>query len=270
LTTAAADIEQTLNVPPASEATPEQEQQLLEHMAEQLETAPPQDILKWAVQRYQPSISLACSFGMQSVAIIDMLSRADLLHQVEVFYLDTGVLFEETHQTREKMEQRYGFNAVRVAPELTWEQQQEKYGGHLYERGPEGIRQCCHIRKVEPMKRYLMNKHAWITGMRRHHAKTRTELPVVMWDSANEMAKINPFAALDEDTLWGYIKAHEVPYNPLYDQGYASIGCNTPVCTQPVAEGEDARAGRWAGTGKVECGIHVDGKVIKSLDSAAL
>jgi phosphoadenosine phosphosulfate reductase len=153
---------------------------------------------------------------------------------------------------------------------LSWQQQQAKFGGHLYERGAEGVKMCCHIRKVEPMKRYLMDKHAWITGMRRHHAKTRAELPVVMWDEANEMAKINPFAALDEATIWGYIKANDVPYNPLYDQGYASIGCNTPVCTKPVPAGEDPRSGRWAGLGKVECGIHVDGKVIKSLDSSSL
>ena len=241
----------------------------IERAAERLETAPPQEILRWAVEQFRPKLALACSFGMQSVAIIHMLAEAELLDGVEVFYLDTGVLFNETHQTRLKIQQRYGFDAVRVAPRLTWEQQQAKYGGHLYERGPEGINQCCFLRKVEPMRRHLADKAAWITGMRRSHAKTRADVPVVMWDAANGLVKVNPVAALDSDTLWGYIKANDVPYNSLYDQGYKSIGCATPVCTRPVAEGEDERAGRWGGV-KTECGIHVDGNVVQSLDSSTL
>jgi phosphoadenosine phosphosulfate reductase len=242
--------------------------------AERLETAPPQAILRWAVQRYRPRISLACSFGMQSVAMIGMLHELGLLQDVEVFYLDTGVLFNETHQTRLRIQNRYGFDAVRVAPELTWAQQQAKHGGHLYEQGPEGINQCCHIRKVEPMKRYLAQSgaRAWITGMRRSHNATRQAVPVVMWDQANEMLKVNPVAAMDDAALWGYIQANEVPYNPLYDQGYASIGCDTPICTaRPGADGgHSGRGGRWAGTAKTECGIHVDGKIVKSMDSSSL
>jgi len=247
----------------------QQERRVAEEAAERLESAAPQDVLRWAVERYRPRISLACSFGMQSVVLIDMLHKADLLDDVEVFYLDTGVLFNETHQTRLRVQDRYGFEAVRVAPELTWKQQQEKFGGHLYERGAEGINQCCYIRKVEPMRRYLADRDAWITGMRRTHSKTRAEVPIVMWDEANELVKVNPVAAFDSETLWGYIRANDVPYNPLYDQGYKSIGCNTPVCTRPVRDGEDERAGRWGGM-KTECGIHVDGKVVKSLDSSNL
>jgi len=244
----------------------------LAEAAERLETAPPHEILRWAVERYRPHISLACSFGMQSVAIIHMLHEAGLLDDVEVFYLDTGVLFNETHQTRLRIQNRYGFDAVRVAPELSWEQQQEKYGGHLYERGAEGINQCCYIRKVEPMKRYFAESgvRAWITGMRRNHNATRQSVPVVMWDQANDMAKINPVAAMDDATLWGYIKTNNVPYNPLYDQGYSSIGCNTPVCTARPSSDGDGRSGRWAGTDKTECGIHVDGKIVTSMDSSQL
>lgn len=241
-------------------------EQLAAH-TEALENEPPQHILNWAVQQYAGRISLACSFGMQSVAIIDMLAQADLLKNVEVFYLDTGVLFQETHLTRLRIENRYGFTAVRVTPKLSWQQQQEQYGGHLYERASDGINQCCYIRKVEPMRRYLADRDAWITGMRRSHSKTRAAIPVVMWDAANNLAKVNPVAALSEDDLWGYIKANKVPYNPLYDQGYSSIGCNTPICTQPARKGRD---GRWAGTGKTECGIHIDGNVVGSIDSSKL
>jgi phosphoadenosine phosphosulfate reductase len=106
--------------------------------------------------------------------------------------------------------------------------------------------------------------------MRRSHSKTRAQVPVVMWDNLHGLVKVNPVAAIDDAALWGYIKANEVPYNALYDQGYPSIGCNTPVCTRPVAEGDDPRSGRWAGLGKTECGIHLDGQQIKSLDGSQL
>lgn len=259
-----------MTIAQAVETDRDEEIRKLQQVAERLETAPPQETLRWAVERYRPGIALACSFGMQSVVIIDMLARMNLLHDVEVFYLDTGVLFNETHETRLRIQNRYDFQAARVAPELTWEQQQEKFGGHLYERGAEGINECCRIRKVEPLRRHLADKGAWITGMRRSHSKTRAQVPVVLWDVVNDAAKINPLATMDEGTLWGYIKANRVPYNPLYDQGYASIGCNTPVCTRPADESGDGRSGRWAGMGKTECGIHVDGNAVKSMDSSQL
>ena len=248
------------------------EADVLEQAAGQLETAAPQQILRWAVERYSGRLALACSFGMQSVVIVDMLAQLKLLDQVEVFYLDTGVLFPQTHQTRLKLQERYGFEAIRVAPKLSWEAQHKEYEGHLYERGGEGVTSCCFIRKVQPMRDYFKQRQfaAWITGMRRHHSSTRKALPVTMWDRVNSLAKINPVATLDNPTLWGYIEANKVPYNPLYDQGYASIGCNTPVCTQPVADGQDGRSGRWVGTGKTECGIHMDGAVIKSMDGSQL
>ncbi|QNN24398.1 phosphoadenylyl-sulfate reductase [Planctomycetales bacterium ZRK34] len=249
------------------------QQQVIDELAEaaeRLESAPPQEILRWAVERHRGRIALACSFGMQSVVVIDMLAQMDLLRDVEVFYLDTGVLFPETHQTRLKIQAKYKFRAKRVAAELNWEDQQKKFGGHLYDRGVEGVRQCCYIRKVEPTSKYLADKAAWITGMRRTHSKTRAQVPIVMWDNLHSLEKVNPVAAIDDNTLWGYIKANDVPYNALYDQGYPSIGCNTPVCTRPVKEGEDPRSGRWAGLGKTECGIHLDGQQIKSLDGSQL
>jgi phosphoadenosine phosphosulfate reductase len=241
----------------------------LEDAAEKLEKAPPQDILAWAIDRFNPGVSLACSFGLQSVACIDMLAKSDLLRAVEVFYLDTGVLFPQTHQTRLRIQAKYHFRAIRVAAELSWEEQEAKFGGLLYERGKEGINQCCEIRKNEPSRKYLATRTAWITGVRRSHTKTRADVPVVHWDYKHNLVKINPVAAFDDATMWAYIKANDVPYNPLYDQGYPSIGCNTPVCTRPVKPGEDPRSGRWGGM-KAECGIHMDGRVIKSLDASQL
>ncbi len=238
--------------------------------AEQFDLAAPQDILRWAVEYYPTNLSLACSFGMQSVAIIDMLASMDILKSLEVYYLDTGVLFAETHQTRLRIQERYGFRAKRVAADLSWDEQKHKYGGLLYERGIEGVNECCHIRKVEPQRRYLVGKSGWITGMRRRQSANRANLPVAQWDEVNSLAKFNPFATLDDATIWGYIKANNVPFNPLYDQGYPSVGCNTPVCTRPVADGEDPRSGRWAGLSKTECGIHLDGNTIRSLDSSQL
>jgi phosphoadenosine phosphosulfate reductase len=244
--------------------------QQAEQDARRLDNAPPQQTLEWAVRAYRPSLALACSFGMQSVVMIDMLDKLGLLDDVQVFYLDTGVLFDETHLTRIRVQERYGFGAVRVEPQLTWTGQQIKYGGDLYQRGAEGINECCRIRKVEPLRRHLADKAAWITGMRRSHSDTRQKLPVVLWDQVNNLVKINPLAGFDTQTLWGYIKANDVPYNPLYDQGYKSIGCNTPICTRPVAPHEDERAGRWVGLAKTECGIHVDGQTVTSLDSSKL
>ena len=257
-------------MPTVHPTTREEERiQELAEAAERLEGQAPQEILRWAVEHYRPNLVMACSFGMQSVVMIDMLHRMDLLGDVEVFYLDTGVLFPETHQTRLRIQERYGFRAVRIATDLSWEEQQEKYGGHLYERGPEGINECCRIRKVEPQRRYLADKAAWISGMRRSHSKTRAAIPVVLWDETNRAVKVNPVATLSDEMIWGYIKAYDVPYNPLYDQGYPSIGCNTPICTQRVKPGDDPRSGRWGGA-KVECGIHLDGNAIKSLDSSKL
>src|SRR5688572_8037297 len=120
----------------------------LDRRGRELESAPPQEVLRWAVERFRPGgVSLACSFGMQSVVCVDMLHQMGLLNDVEVFYLDTGVLFPETHQTRLRIQDKYGFFAVRVATDLSWEDQQVKHGGHLYEQGRAGVDQCCHIRK---------------------------------------------------------------------------------------------------------------------------
>lgn len=255
-----------------SSSTPdaEREAENLAQVAARLEKSHPSEILADALGRYPEGLVVACSFGMQSSVIVDLLHKLDALQQVEVFYLDTGVLFPQTHQTRLRIQERYGFRAVRVASPMSWAQQQVEFKGHLYERGLEGVNECCRIRKVEPQRKYLADKAAWVAGLRRSHSKARADIPVVLWDAVNGLAKYNPLALWDDQKVWDYIRENDVPYNPLYDQGYPSIGCQTPVCTQKVAEGADARSGRWVGVEKTECGINLDGNAIRSLGSSEL
>ena len=215
----------------------------------EMEGKEPQDILRWAVQEFQPGLTLACSFGGPTgMVLLDMIMQID--PSVEVFYLDTDFLFPETYQLRDACEQKYGFKPVGYKSLLTPEAQAEKHGPALWSRDPD---LCCEIRKVEPNYRALEGKTAWIAGMRRDQGKTRREIGVVEWDAKFDLVKLNPLATWDERRVWTYIMANDVPYNVLHDRSYPSIGCT--YCTKPVAAGEDPRSGRWAGFDKEECGI---------------
>jgi phosphoadenosine phosphosulfate reductase len=215
----------------------------------EMEGKEPQEILRWAVQEFQPGLTLACSFGGPTgMVLLDMIMPID--PTVEVFYLDTDFLFPETYQLRDACEQKYGFKPIGYKSLLTPEQQAEKHGPALWSRNPD---LCCELRKVEPNQRALEGKTAWISGMRRDQAKTRREIGVVEWDAKFGLVKLNPLAAWDERRVWTYIMANDVPYNVLHDRSYPSIGCT--YCTKPVAAGEDPRSGRWAGFDKEECGI---------------
>ncbi len=210
----------------------------------------PADILCWALNAFgQGEIALACSFGAEDVALVDMI--AQIRPGTHVFYLDTDVLFPETYQTRDRIAARYDVHIVRVSPLLTLEQQATRHGDALWSQDPD---QCCSLRKVEPLRRVLGNYRAWITGIRREQAPTRANAPVVSWDEKFALVKINPLAAWTTRDVWQYIHTRDVPYNPLHDQNYPSIGCRH--CTRPVAAGEDPRAGRWSQFGKTECGLH--------------
>jgi phosphoadenosine phosphosulfate reductase len=222
------------------------------YWAEHLEASRPQAILEWAVDVFGPDVSLASSFGAEDMCLIDMLCR--VTRSPRVFYLDTGVLFPETYQLIETVQSRYGFQAERVTPLLTLEQQAEHYGDALWGRQPDT---CCGIRKVEPLTRYLTGVAAWITGIRRDQTPFRANAKVVEADGKFGVVKVNPLVRWTSDQVWQYLRDHDVPYNPLHDQGYPSIGC--VPCTRAVKPGEDPRAGRWAGTGKTECGLHVEG-----------
>lgn len=216
-----------------------------------LEGKTPQEILQWAVETYQPGLTLACSFGGPSgMVLLDMVMRID--RSVEVFYLDTDFLFPETYRLRDIVAEKYGFQPIGYMSLLTPREQAQKYGEALWTRDPDA---CCAIRKVEPNRRALAGKRAWISGIRRDQSKTRADTPIVEWDGKFGLVKVNPLASWTESQVWSYILDNGVPYNELHDRNYPSIGCTH--CTKPVNPGDDPRSGRWQGFDKVECGLHV-------------
>lgn len=222
----------------------------LEHAAHELAGRSPQQILAWALQTYRPRITLACSFGgISGMALLDMVMCLD--SSTPVFYLDTGLLFPETYELIRTASERYGIIPRAVRPELTVAQQAAIHGEALWARDPD---RCCALRKVAPQREALAGFDAWITGLRRDQGATRRATPVVQWDHKFGLVKVNPLAAWSERDVWTYVVAHDVPYNPLHDQDYPSIGCTH--CTRPVAAHEDPRAGRWSGFAKTECGLH--------------
>ncbi len=216
-----------------------------------LEGGTPQEILRWAAERYQPDLSLACSFGGPSgMVLLDMMMRID--RSVAVFYLDTDFLFPETYRLRDLAAAKYNFAPAGYMSLLTPSEQAAKYGDALWARDPDA---CCAIRKVEPNRRALAGKRAWISGIRRDQAKTRSDIPLVEWDAKFDLVKVNALAAWSESQVWAYILDNGVPYNELHDRSYPSIGCTH--CTKPVQAGADPRSGRWQGFEKTECGLHL-------------
>lgn len=221
---------------------------------DRFEGRPPQEVLAWALARYAPDIALACSFGAEDVALCDMVAR--IKPDARVFYLDTELLFPETYQVRDRIASRYPrLQIVGYRPHLSVEGQAIIHGAALWQRDPD---RCCQMRKVEPLQHALAGLRAWITGIRRDQAPTRRNARVVENDERFGLVKVNPLVAWSSDQVWEYIRRHDVPYNPLHDQGYPSIGCYP--CTRAVKPGEDPRAGRWSGFAKTECGLHAPSK----------
>ncbi|HBZ83833.1 MULTISPECIES: phosphoadenylyl-sulfate reductase [Brevibacillus] len=221
----------------------------LQVWAYRMEAKLPQDVLVLAVENFAGNLVLASSFGAEDVVLIDMLHK--LAPTIPVFYLDTNKHFAETYETRDKLQERYQTKFIQVLPQMTLAEQEEKHGAKLWETDPN---LCCQIRKVEPLQRVLSGYDAWITGIRRDQAPTRAHAKKVEWDDKFNLVKFNPLADWTMDQVWEYIHANQVPYNPLHDRHYPSIGCS--VCTRPVLPGQDPRAGRWAGFDKTECGLH--------------
>ncbi len=215
------------------------------------ETKQPQDVLAAAIERYG-KIVLACSFGAEDVVLVDMVHRID--PSVPLFYLDTDFLFPETYATRDRVIERYGLKetqVIHVKSLMTPQKQAEFYGDALWASNPD---QCCQLRKVEPLTRVLQGYEAWITGIRRDQAPSRANAGLIEWDEKFRLVKVNPLARWTWAEVWAYLKVYEVPYNPLHDQNYPSIGCTH--CTAPVAPGDDPRTGRWKNFAKTECGLH--------------
>jgi len=205
-------------------------------------------VLRWAGETFGDDFAVTSS--MADGLLSHLASRA--VPGVNVVFLDTGYHFAETIGTRDWVSGVMPITLVNVQPAQTVAEQDAEYGGKLHDRDPD---LCCSLRKVQPLAKALAGYTAWGSGVRRDESPTRAGTPVVDWDAKRGMVKVNPLAAWTQDDVDAYITEHRVPVNPLQEIGYASIGC--APCTRPVAPGEDPRAGRWAGRGKTECGLHV-------------
>jgi len=224
--------------------------EMLKRHREEFESASPEEIIRWAVETYWPKLTMGTAFGPEGCLILSMLAKIE--PRVYVFNLDTGYQFEETLQTRERITQRYGIEVDLQRPELTVEQFEAVHGGPLCHRDPN---RCCYERKIKVLRRVAAGFDAWISGIRRDQSPHRAGAPIVGWDKKFGLVKINPLANWSKKDVWSRIVKENVPYNPLHDQGYPSVGCRP--CTRPVDLDEDERAGRWTGSAKTECGLHI-------------
>jgi phosphoadenosine phosphosulfate reductase len=223
---------------------------------ERLEGAPPSEILRWSVETFFPRLTMATAFGPEGCVILHML--AEIEPRVRVFNLDTGYQFAETLTLRDRIAERYGIEVEMIRPETTVAEYEGQHGGPLYVANAD---QCCHDRKLVPLRRAVAGYEAWLSAIRSDQSAHRAKASVVGWDHKFGLVKVNPLLRWTKRDVWAFVVANKVPYNPLHDQGYASIGCWP--CTKAIAPGQDERAGRWAGQAKTECGLH-------SLDSSQL
>jgi len=211
-----------------------------------------EEIIRWGLSQFQPSVAIASSFGAEDVVLIDLAAR--IQPKFRVFTLDTDFLFPETYALIDQIERQYGVQIERARSRYTPGEQAAAFGDALWSREPD---KCCNLRKVEPLTQKLAGLSAWITGIRRDQAPTRANARKLEDDKKFGLVKLNPLADWTWDQVWDYIRAHNVPYNPLHDRNYPSIGCT--YCTRQVQAGEDMRAGRWSGFQKTECGLHAKG-----------
>ena len=229
-------------------ATPELLEELRAY-SDQLEGATPREIIAWAVAKYFPSLTMATAFGPEGCVILHYL--AEIEPRTHVFNLETGYQFKETLELRDRIAQRYGIEVELKRPAITVEEYERQQGGPLYQINPD---QCCFDRKVVVLRQAVVGMKAWMSGIRRDQSPDRANAPIVGWDKKFGLVKVSPLANWTKKDIWKAITDFDIPYNPLHDQGYTSIGCFP--CTRAVLFGEDERAGRWSGTAKTECGLH--------------
>ncbi len=236
-------VEHGLREPSADEL------QALRQQSLSLEDATAEEILTWAVEKYRPKLTMATAFGPEGCLILSML--AGIEPGVHVFNLDTGYQFKETLELRDRIARLYGIEVELQKPAVSVEEFEAANGGPLYETDPDS---CCYDRKILVLRRVLKGFHAWTSGIRRDQSPYRAGTPIVGWDKKFGLLKISPLANWTKQDVWKRIARDKIPYNPLHDRGYPSIGCQP--CTRAVTLGEDERAGRWGGTAKTECGLH--------------
>ena len=210
----------------------------------------PQRVLSWAFETFGTEVAISSAFGAEGMVLIDMASR--VRKDFRVFTVDTEFLFPETYTLIDRIQQRYEITVEKVFSLLSPEKQEQLHGPALWGRDPD---QCCNLRKVDPLRRKLNELDAWITSIRRDQTSFWMDARKVEWDEKFGLVKLNPIADWTSKQVWRYLLEHNVPYNPLHDQNYPSIGCTH--CTRAVQPGEDPRAGRWPGTAKTECGLHI-------------
>lgn len=208
------------------------------------------DVIRWAYEQFGEHLVYACSFGAEGIVLIDLISR--VRPDARIIFLDTHVHFKETYELIERVAMKYpGLQIEFIEPRLTLTGQAEEHGPRLWEHNPN---LCCQLRKVEPLAKALTGSVAWMSGLRREQSPTRAHVQFVNQDHRFRSIKICPLIHWKWDEIWSYIKLYDLTYNVLHDRGYPSIGCET--CTLPTNGFEDSRAGRWAATGKTECGLH--------------
>jgi phosphoadenosine phosphosulfate reductase len=227
--------------------SPEELRELVSHVGAELELAPAQDILEWAVATFGDRFCITSS--MADAALAHLASR--VAPDIDLLFLDTGYHFVETIGTADAVGATMDVTLIPITPVQTVAEQDAEYGPELFKRDPD---LCCALRKVRPLTQVLGEYDAWATGLRRDETRNRVIAPVIGWDARKGKVKVSPLARWTDDDVQRYIAEHGVLVNPLVYDGYPSIGC--APCTRRVAPGDDPRSGRWAGTGKTECGIH--------------
>ncbi len=230
-----------------------QDRESLKQKSDALESATPQAVLRWALENHAPKLLMATAFGAEGCVLLAMLSEigADP-SQIRLINLDTGYQFQETLDLRERIREKYGITVEYVRALESVEEMEQRFGGAIYGTDPD---RCCTIRKIEPLKRTIEEGYsAWITAIRRDQTHARKSAGIVEWDEKFGLVKVNPLANWTKRDVWQYILDNDVPYNPLHDLGYPSIGCQP--CTRAVSAEGDDRAGRWESFGKTECGLH--------------
>jgi len=236
-------------------ATEQEIKEQLDRWNEELKDASATEALAFFTAQFKGKIALATSLGAEDQVITDMLAGID--RTVRIFTLDTGRLFPETYKLIESTNKKYGINIEVFFPDhMKVEEMVREKGINLFYESVENRKRCCHIRKVEPLQRAFSELDAWICGLRKDQSVSRFFSKLVEWDEANGLIKINPLINWTEDDVWNHIKEHDVPYNPLHEQGFSSIGCQP--CTRAIKPGEDFKAGRWWWEEKEqkECGLH--------------
>ncbi|MBB6446657.1 phosphoadenylyl-sulfate reductase [Bacillus benzoevorans] len=208
------------------------------------------DVLKWAYQEYGDEIIYSCSFGAEGIVLMDLIHKVN--KGAKIIFLDTGLHFSETYELIAKVRKRYpSLNISLIKPQMNLQQQEKWYGDELWKTNPN---LCCHMRKVVPLREALSEKKAWISGLRKEQSPARSHIQFINKDEKFKKIKICPLIHWTWEDVMTYLHRNELPYNPLHDKGYPSIGCT--ACTLPAAVNEDFRSGRWAGFSKTECGLH--------------